>query len=59
MSYTTVIHLDRVCEILWQTGHPRIAEALHEEVEAVVAERDRLARVLYPHIVVGTPSENT
>ena len=30
-----VPHLDRACEILWETGHPRIAEALRTEVEAI------------------------
>lgn len=44
-------HLDRACELLWQAGHPRVAEALQEEVEALVAERDRLHAVLVPRAV--------
>lgn len=44
----SVPHLDRACELLWQAGHPRIAEALEAEVKAVIAERDRLYAVLYP-----------
>ena len=30
-----VPHLERACELLWQHGHPAIAEALQREVEAV------------------------
>lgn len=26
-------HLERACELLWQHGHPRIAEALEREVK--------------------------
>lgn len=28
-----VPHLERACELLWQHGHPRIAEALEREVK--------------------------
>lgn len=28
-----VPHLDRACELLWQHGHPAIAEALEREVK--------------------------
>jgi len=41
-------HLDRACELLWQAGHPRIAEALAEEVTALRADRDRLHALLVP-----------
>ena len=51
MTEVVVAHLDRACELLWETGHPRIAEALQAEVEALIAERDRLAAVLYPRVV--------
>ena len=44
-----VEHLDRAVELLWESGHPRIGEALEKEVRVLIAERDRLAAVCYPH----------
>jgi hypothetical protein len=43
-------HLARAVELLWESGHPRIAEALREEVEALVEKAERLERVLYPRV---------
>lgn len=34
---TGVPHLDRACELLWQAGHPAVAEALEREVAAALA----------------------
>ena len=31
-----VPHLERACDLLWQAGHPAIAEALCREVEALL-----------------------
>jgi hypothetical protein len=53
---TDLPHLERACELLWQAGHPRIAEALEAEVNALLAQRDRYQRVLY---VPGASSEDT
>jgi hypothetical protein len=35
---TGVPHLDCACELLWQHGHPAIAEALEREVAAAVRQ---------------------
>ncbi len=51
----TQTHIERAQEILWETGHARIAEAMALEVKAIEEERDRAVElknryemVLYP-----------
>jgi hypothetical protein len=46
-----VPNLDLACELLWQAGHPAIAEALQREVEALAEKAHRLERVLFPRAV--------
>jgi len=36
--------LDRAEELLWQAGHPRIAEQLHSEIRQLFLQ----ARILWP-----------
>ena len=43
-----VPHLDRAVELLWQAGHPRVAEALSKEVKALSEKARRFESVLYP-----------
>lgn len=43
-----VPHLTRACEILWEAGHPIVAQRLEQEVVALLDDRDRLALILYP-----------
>ncbi len=58
MSETATPHLDRACELLWQAGHPRIAEALEAEVRELQARSDRFEAVLYPKIVKTEEDED-
>jgi hypothetical protein len=46
-----VPHLERAVELLWETGHPQIGEALQKEVDALADKAARLERVLYPRAV--------
>jgi hypothetical protein len=38
-------------EILWEAGHPRIADALEKEVDALLERYERLEAVMYPRPV--------
>ncbi len=54
---TDVPHLERAVELLWQSGHPRIGEALQREVDALIEKAERLELVLYPRAVA--PAEQS
>lgn len=47
---SAVPHLDRACELLWQAGHPAIAEALQSEVTVLIEKAFLLERILRPRV---------
>jgi len=52
-----VPHLDRAVDLLWQAGHPRIAEALKAEVQELADKAYRFERILYPRAVPDDATE--
>ncbi len=54
---SAVPHLERAVELLWETGHPWIGEALQKEVQALEEKAERLELILLPRALDPVPEQ--